>query len=170
MTKCDLSGDINSVLEKEKTSDPNSYNTTKSDWESAQKKGATAAYSAFFTDSSQHCTAIRNKGSDIGSATYKLVADFVVQFKDEKSAVNEYTSDSVLGFSASSLKSSGMPVTEGTKTGLTPNSIVLSTAVTGQSYYIALWQNKSFVVILAILNVDEAASKKAALAENSRIK
>ena len=37
-------------------------------------------------------------------------------------------------------------------------------------YYVAVWQNKAFMVILAILNIDPAAAKKAALAENARIK
>jgi hypothetical protein len=33
-----------------------------------------------------------------------------------------------------------------------------------------VWQNKAFMVILAVLNVDTATSKKIALAENARIK
>jgi hypothetical protein len=33
-----------------------------------------------------------------------------------------------------------------------------------------VWQNKAFMVILAILNIDSATSKKVTLAENSRIK
>lgn len=170
LTRCDLSGDINSFLEKEKTPDPSTYTSTKNEWQSAQSKGATAAYTTFFTDGTPHCAAIKTNGSDIGSANYPLVVNFVVQFKDEKSAAKGYTSEAIFGFSASSLKSGGAPVIEGTQTGLTQNSIVLSTLLPPQSYYIAVWQNKAFMVILAILNVDAAAAKKAALAENGRIK
>jgi hypothetical protein len=47
---------------------------------------------------------------------------------------------------------------------------VLSVAVSNQSFYIAVWQNKVFMIILAILNIDSATCKKVALAENSRIK
>jgi hypothetical protein len=62
-------------------------------------------------------------------------------------------------------------VLEGSQTtGLTDNSIVLSTSVQNQSFYIAVWQNKAFMVFLAILNMDPAASKKVATSENSRIK
>lgn len=170
MHKCDLSGDIDSFLNKSKTKDPNTYTSTKSEWDSAKQKGASAAYTAFYTDSTAHCTSIESNTSDISSATYKLVVNFVIQFKDEASASKGYTSESIFGFSASSLKSGGAPVVEGTATGLTKNSIVLSISISNQAFYVAVWQNKSFMVILAILNIDTATCKKVAQAENARIK
>ena len=170
MHKCDLSGDIDSFLTKSKTKDPNTYTSTKTEWDSAKQKGATSAYTAFYTDSAAHCTSIESNTTDISSATYKLVVNFVIQFKDEATASKGYTTESIFGFSASSLKSGGAPVVEGTKTGLTANSIVLSIAISTQSFYVAEWQNKSFMVILAILNIDTATCKKVAQAENSRIK
>ena len=51
MKKCDLSGDIDSFLNKSKAKDPATYNTTKTEWDSAKSKGATAAYTAFYADS-----------------------------------------------------------------------------------------------------------------------
>jgi hypothetical protein len=170
MHKCDLSGDIDSFLNKSKTKDPNTYTSTKTEWDSAKQKGATAAYTAFYTDSTAHCTTIESNSYDISSATYKLVVNFVIQFKDESSANKGYTSESIFGFSASSLKSGGAPVVEGTATGLTTNSIVLSISISSQSFYVAVWQNKNFMVILAILNIDTATCKKVAQAENARIK
>ena len=170
MHKCDLSGDIDSFLNKSKTKDPNTYTSTKTEWDSAKQKGATAAYTAFYTDSTAHCTSIESNTSDISSATYKLVVNFVIQFKDEASATKGYTSESIFGFSASSLKGGGAPVVEGTATGLTKNSIVLSISVANQSFYVAVWQNKAFMVILAILNIDTATCKKVAQAGNARIK
>lgn len=170
MHKCDLSGDIDSFLNKSKTKDPNTYTSTKTEWDSAKQKGATAAYTAFYTDSTAHCTTIESNSSDISSATYKLVVNFVIQFKDESSASKGYTSESIFGFSASSLKSGGAPVVEGTATGLTTNSIVLSISISNQAFYVAVWQNKNFMVILAILNIDTATCKKVAQAENARIK
>ena len=116
MHKCDLSGDIDSFLNKSKTKDPNTYTSTKTEWDSAKQKGATAAYTAFYTDSTAHCTTIESNSSDISSATYKLVVNFVIQFKDESSASKGYTSESIFGFSASSLKS-WRPVVEGTRQG-----------------------------------------------------
>jgi hypothetical protein len=170
MHKCDLSGTIDSFLSTSKTKDPNTYTSTKAEWDAAKQKGATAAYTAFYTDSAAHCATVESNSSDISSATYKLVVNFVVQFKDEASASKGYTTESIFGFSASSLKSGGAPVVEGTKTGLTANSIVLSIAVSTQSFYVAVWQNKVFMVILAILNIDTATCKKVAQAENGRVK
>ena len=170
MTKCDLTGDIDSFLSKEKTADPATYQSTKTEWDDAKTKGATAAYTAFYADTSAHCDSIRSQGSSIGSATYKLAVNFVIQFKDEASAASGYSNQAVFNVSPSELRSSGQPVVEGTNTGLTKNSIVLSSLIANQSYYIAVWQNKAFLVILAILNVDAAASKKVATSENGRIK
>ncbi len=170
MVRCDLTGDIDSFLEKEKAADPTTYQSTRSEWEDARSKGATAAYAAFYTDSSEHCAGISSSGADIGTATFRLVVNFVVQFKDETAAAKGYTSEKVFNFSASDLKVSGQPVVEGTKTGLTANSITLSQPIGNQSFYIAVWQNKTFMVILAVLNVDATASKKIATSENGRIK
>jgi hypothetical protein len=170
MQKCDLSGDIDSFLNKSKTKDPNTYTSVKSEWDAAQKAGATAAYAAFYSDSTAHCATIESNSADISTATYKLVINFVVQFKDEASASKGYTTESIFGFSAAQLKSGGAPVVEGTQTGLTANSIVLSASISNQSFYVAVWQNKTFMVILAMINIDAVGGKKVALAENSRIK
>jgi hypothetical protein len=170
MKKCDLSGDIDSFLSKSKAKDPATYNTTKAEWDSAKSKGATGAYTAFYADSAANCTNIESNASDISSATYKLVVNFVIQFKDEATASKGYTSESIFGFSSASLKGGGAPVVEGTATGLTKNSIVLSISVANQSFYVAEWQNKTFMVILAILNIDTATCKKIAQAVNGRIK
>lgn len=169
MVKCDLSGSIDSFLAKEKTQDPNTYSSTTTEWNDAKKSGASSASTAFYADSTSHCNAIKTNGSDIGTADYKLIVNFVIQFKDETSAAKGYTSESIFGFSTAQLKAGGVPVVEGTQTGLTANSIALSASVGTQSYYIAVWQKKTFMVILAVLNLDPSASKKVATAENGRI-
>lgn len=170
MVKCDLSGDIDSFLAKEKNQDQNTYKSTSADWTALKNGGATAAATAFYADSAAHCTAIKGSGYDIGAANYKLVVNFVTQFKDEKSATDAFTGDSIFGFSKTELKSGGLGLTEGTATGLTANSLVISAPISNQFFYIAMWQNTKFVIILAILNVDATASKKVATQENGRIK
>lgn len=170
MVRCDLSGDIDSFIKAEAAPDPSTSKTMSGDWQTAKSKGAKAAFVSIFTDSAAHCSAIKTSSSDIGAATYKLVINFVVQFKDEKTAASSYTSDSVLGFSASSLKSGGVPVIEGASTGLTKNSIALTQPIGGQLYYIAVWQNQAFVVILAVLNLDAGAAKKVSTSENGRVR
>jgi hypothetical protein len=165
----DLPSGINSYLKKIQTSDPTTYASTKSHWESAQKGGATAADVEFYTDSTAHCANLSTNGTQIGSATYKLVVDFVFQFKDEATAVAGYNSDSIFGFSVATLKSSQLPVTEGAATGLGKNSIVLTLEIPPQTVYLSVWQNKQFMSILGIFNIDAATDKKVALAENGRI-
>ncbi|HAC44755.1 MAG TPA: hypothetical protein DCF65_01675 [Chloroflexi bacterium] len=169
MHRCDLSGDIDSYLKKIQTSDPTTYSSTKTHWEAAQKGGATAADVELYTDSTAHCANLATNASQIGSATYKLAVDFVFQFKDEASAVAGYNSDSIFGFSVATLKATQLPVTEGTATGLGKNSIVLTLDIPPQTVYLTVWQNKQFMSILGIFNIDVATDKKIALAENGRI-
>ena len=169
MRKCDLSGDIDSFLSKSKTKDPNTYTSTKADWDAAKKAGATAAYTAFYTDSTQHCAQIGSSSSDITTATFNLVVNFAIQFKDEASATKGYTGGTVFGFSASSLKGGGAPVQEGAATGLGPNSILLSVTISNETLTYAIWQHKAFMVILVVLNMDTATAKKVAIMENGRI-
>lgn len=170
MTQCDLTGDINSFVSREQTPDPQAAKTIGDDWQQAKKDGATDGYAALYTDSKAHCDAIKGSGADLGAATYKLVVNFVVEYRDEKTAAAEYNGpQSILGFSPSELRTGGGGVVEGAKTGLTENSIALTQPAGNQLFYVAIWQNKRFVVILAILNVDATAAKNVAVRENSRI-
>jgi hypothetical protein len=169
MQKCDLSGDVNGYLDKIKTSDPSAYTTTKAEWDSAVKAGATAGEVVFFTDSTAHCKNVGSSVSGVPSATYKLALNFVVQFKDEATAAKGYSTESIFGFSQAALTTAGAPAVVGTKTGLGANSVTLTISISTQSFYIAVWQNKAFMVILAVLNIDSAAGQKAAVAENGRI-
>jgi hypothetical protein len=168
MVRCGISGDIEDFIKAEQSPDPNTSKSISGYWDDAKKNGAKAAYAAIYADSEARCAAIKNPETDVGTATYKLVVNFVVQFKDEKTAVDAYNNKTIFGFSRAQLKSA--PTIEGTKTGLTANSIVLSQSIASQSFYIAEWQNKTFTVILAVLNIDREASKKVSTAENSRIK
>jgi hypothetical protein len=168
MVRCGVSGEIEDFIKAEQSPDPNTSKSISGYWDDAKKNGAKAAYAAIYTDSEARCAAIKNPETDIGVATYKLVVNFVLQFKDEKTAEDTYNDKTVFGFSRAQLKSA--PTIEGTKTGLTANSIVLSQSIASQSFYIAEWQNKTFVVILAVLNIDPEASKKVSTAENSRIR
>ncbi|HVH63382.1 MAG TPA: hypothetical protein VNA65_07265 [Candidatus Dormibacteraeota bacterium] len=170
MVQCGLTGDIQHFISAEQTPDPTTSKSMTSYWQDAQKSGATHAFTAIYADSATNCSALKSPNSDISTATYKLVVNFTVQYKDAKSAASAYTSGNVFGFSPAQLKTGGASVLEGTQTGLTANSIVLNTTIPPQSFYIAEWQNKTFLVILAILNVDAGTSKSVALAQNGRIK
>lgn len=170
MVRCGISGDIQTFIQKEQSPDPSTSKSAADEWTQAQKNGATAAYAAIYTDSSSHCSEFANARTDPAAVPYRLVVNFVLEFKDSKSAANTYQNDSIFGVSASSLHSSGTQSIDGTKTGLGANSVVVSQSISNQTFYIALWQNKTFDVFLAVLNVDPAASRTIATSENGRIK
>jgi hypothetical protein len=171
MHQCPISGDINTYLNSLKTKDPSTYTSTQAEWADAQSKGATATQVMFYTDSAANCDNVASTVANLSSAAYPLVVNFSVQFKDEASAANGYTTGQIFGIDRTTLKANGAaPVVEGTKTGLGPNSIVLSTTVVNQAFYIAVWQNKAFMVILGIINMDASTGQKVATAENNRVK
>ena len=170
--KCSASGDIDHFLNAVKSKDPSTYSSTKSEWDKAKSNGATAAEVVFYTDSKAHCDSITNsQNADLASATYPIVINFVIQFKDQASAEQGYTSQSIFGFSESTISSSAAAgAIKGTATGLGKNSVTLTIAIGNQSFFVAVWQNKTFMVILAVINVDIAQAKKIASNENGRIK
>jgi len=168
MHRCSISGDINTYIESLKTKDPATYTSTKNEWADAQSKGATATQVSFYTDSDANCTNVASTVANLSAAAYPLVVNFSVQFKDEASAANGYTNGQIFGIDSAMLKANGA-VVEGTKTGLGANSIVLNTTILSQAFYIAVWQNKAFMVILGIINLDAATGQKVAAAENKRI-
>ncbi len=172
LMRCDGSGDIDTFLSAIQTKDPNTYKSTKAEWDDAKSHGATAAVVVFYADSKDHCASIQNsKNNDLGSATFPLVINFVIQFKDEATAQSGYTNESIFGFSESTLVTEGgSGVIKGQDTGLTKNSVALTVAIGAQSFYFAVWQNKAFMVILGVLNIDIAQAKKTATTENGRIK
>jgi len=172
LSQCDGSGDIDTFLNAIKTKDPTTYKSTQTEWDDAKAHGATGAQVVFFADSKDHCSSIQNSGNnDLGSATYPLVINFVIKFKDETTASDGYMNQSIFGFSESTLSSTGgSGVVKGVDTGLTKNAVTLTVAIGNQSFYFAVWQNKAFMVILGVLNVDVGQSKKIATTVNGRIK
>lgn len=171
VTRCDGSGDIDTFLSSIKDRDPSTYQSTKTQWEDAKSHGATSAQVVFFADTKDHCTSLQNSGNSNLTATYPLLINFVVKFKDEKSAQDGYTNESIFNISQSTFtQTGGAGVVKGKDTGLTPNSVALTLAIGSQSIYFAVWQNKAFEVILAVLNIGLDQSKKIATTVNGRIR
>jgi hypothetical protein len=169
MQRCDQSGDINSYLNFIKTKDPATYAATKTQWDAAKSNGATAAQVVFYSDSAAHCASMASDVSSMISATYKVVVNYVIQFKDEGTAAKGYTSGTIFGIDPAKLKTGGTPYTEGTKTGLSLNSVVVNQKIGNQAFYIAAWQSKAFMVVLGIINLDAGVGQKVADTENKRI-
>src|SRR5260370_18106096 len=127
LVKCDLTGDIANFIKQEQSPDAQTAKSTAASWSDLQKNGATSAYVALYTDSRASCSDLKSSTSNPAAATYRLVVNFVVQFKDEKSAVSSYKSDSsAFGFSPSTLRSGDNAFQAVAATGLGPYSITLS--------------------------------------------
>lgn len=172
ISQCSGSGSIDTFLSSIKTKDPITYQSTSDEWNKAKADGATEAQIVFYSDTKAHCASITNsQNSELASATYPLVLNFVIKFKDAASAEKGYTSEAIFGFSEGTISSSASAgVIKGADTGLGKNSISLTLAIGNQSFYVAVWQNQAFMVILAVINIDVAQSKKIATSENGRIK
>lgn len=167
LQKCSQSGSIDSYLSSIKTANPDAYKNLTQEWATALKNGAKNSEVVQYTDSKAHCDDLaKTGGTSIGTATYPLIVNYVLQFKDEATAVKGYTTGTIMGIDITTLKSSAIT---GKATGLGGNSLVIAASLFGQSIYIAVWQNKAFMVILGVLNVDQASSKKIATNENSHI-
>src|ERR1700693_2457019 len=136
MHQCSISGDINAYLDKLKTKDPATYTSTKTEWSDAQSKGAIATQVMFYTDSTANCENVASTVANLSAAAYPLVVNFSVQFKDEASAATGYMNGKIFGIDRTLLKSNGAPVVEGTKTGLGPNSVLISNTVLLSACYI----------------------------------
>jgi len=172
LTKCSQSGDVNKYLNELKASDPTSYDSTKAEWDQAKKDGATGAEFTFYASSQNDCSSLLKGSSGSAPSTAKVIGSVVIQFKDAASASKASTTESILGFDRASLRqaaAAGFTVTEGTKTGLGANSIVVSGSFGGTTLFVAAWSNKAFYLVVIGENEDATSMGHVATAANGRV-
>jgi len=163
MQRCPESGSWDNYLKAEQAKDPTQFQSDKSDWDSLKAAGANDSYVGVYADDSSHCG---NFGSD--QATGKIVDVYAVRFKDSSSASANFKTNSkdfhLSDSDLQSIKSAGGKVDQGATTGLGDNSVAVSLAIAGTSFYIAFWQNRQFEVAIIAYNLvvadGQAASKK----------
>jgi hypothetical protein len=170
MLRCDGSGDVNAVIQQEKTSNPYAYDENAPEWERWQVHGATQAYFVFYGKTRRDCATL--SGSSTG-APGALMVGLVVKFKDEPSAVRIYGDNSTFfGFGPKDLtfiKLAGGRVTTGSVTGLGQESAVGRVSVVGATYYMAFWQRKRFDSFLIAYDVMSLDAERAVMNVNGRI-
>src|ERR1700676_321411 len=97
LQKCDGSGDVQTVLRQERSSNPIGYNQNATEWEQWKTQGATEAYFAAYGKTSADCSALSTVGA--GAPSGGLMAALVVKFKDPAIAARTYRAGStLLGF------------------------------------------------------------------------
>ena len=171
MQRCEASGDLDTVLKREKSSDPKSYESNSYQWGLWKREGATEGYLAVYGASPRDCASLSSQSS--GAPTGGLVLGLVIKFKSAATAARIFeTGAEFLGFGPSDIsfiKSTGGIVTTGSDTGLGAQSAVGTATVSGASYYFAFWQNKTFASDFLAYNVSSADAARAVKDINGRI-
>jgi hypothetical protein len=171
MQRCDASGDLDAVLQRQQSSDPRSYEKNSYEWGLWKREGATEGYLAVYGASAVDCAALSSPSS--GAPKGGLVLGLVIKFKNDAIATRIYeTGAEFLGFGPNDLsfiKSTGGNVTTGSETGLGAKSAIGSATVPGATYFFAFWLNKSFQSDFLAYNVASGDAARAVRDMNGRI-
>ncbi len=169
LVKCAGSGDIQTVIRREKSNDAASQYAA--EWEQWKTQGATAAYFAAYGQTSTDCDALSTIGT--GAPTGGLIAGLVVTFKDQAIAARTFRADStLLGFGPKDIafiQLVGGSVLTGSRTGLGPESVVGSGYVSGATYYFAFWQKKVVDSFFIAYDMPSAVAEGATRRVNQRM-
>ena len=171
MQRCATSGDVNTVLQHEKSVRSPSFDRHATEWEQWQRQGATDAYFAVYGSTWADCLAASDSGT--GAPRGGLVVGLVVLFKSESVAAANYRRDSTLmGLGPQDIRFielAGGITTFGNATGLGPESVIGSGRVAGTNYFVAMWQNKRFETDFLSYDVSGYDADQAVLTMNRRI-
>jgi hypothetical protein len=171
MQRCDGSGDVDAVIQQQKTSNPPAYDENAPEWERWKVHGATQAYFVYYGLTPSDCATLSSRST--GAPPGALMVGLVVKFKDEASAARLYGDNSTLfGFGPRDLtfiRLAGGSLTTGTVTGLGRQSAIGSASVVGANYYIAFWQKKRFDSFLIAYDVVSGEAERAVMDVNGRI-
>jgi len=171
LVKCARSGDIQTVITRERSDDQAAASQYAAEWEQWRTQGATEAYYAAYGQTSTDCDALSTIGA--GAPTGGLIAGLVVTFKDQAIAARTYRADStLLGFGPKDIafiQLVGGSVMTGSSTGLGPESVVGSGYVSGATYYFAFWQKKVVDSFFIAYDMPSAVAEGAARRVNQRM-
>ena len=143
---CGASGDVEAVLQDEKSTNPYAYDVNSTEWAQWKRQGASDAYFAAYGRTAADCDALSPAGT--GAPSGGLVISLIVKFKSDSKAEWTYgAASALLGFGPRDIefiKLVGGIITTGSDTGLGPRSVIGSGSVPGTTFYFAFWQNKAF--------------------------
>ena len=163
---CNGAGNMQTVLNEEKSTDKYGYDLNATEWEQWKTQGATEGYFAVYGRTAADCDAFTATGT--GAPRGGLMAGLVVKFKDAAVAARNYRAAStLLGFGPRDItfiKLVGGSITTGTDTGLGPDSVIGTGSAVGSTYYFAFWQSKAFDSFF--IGYDVAAFEAQGAAEN----
>jgi hypothetical protein len=171
LQRCDGSGDLQTVLREERSSNPIGYYQNATEWEQWKTQGAIEAYFAAYGRTSADCNALTTVGA--GAPSGGLMAALVVKFKNPTIAARTYQAGStLLGFGPKDItfiRLAGGGVLTGVDTGLGPRSVIGSGSVADTTYYFAFWQNKMVDSFFIAYDLPAAEAEGATKRVNQRI-
>ena len=171
LQRCDGSGDLQTVLREERSSNPIGYSQNATEWEQWKTQGAIEAYFAAYGRTSADCNSLTTLGA--GAPSGGLMAALVVKFKDPAVAARTYRAGStLLGFGPKDItfiRFVGGGVLTGAVTGLGPQSVIGSGSVADTTYYFAFWQNKMVDSFFIAYDLPAAEAEGATKRVNQRI-
>ena len=172
LQRCSGSGDLETVLRSEKSSNPMAYDLNFTEWQQWKNLGASDAYFIVYGRTPVDCDSLSVVGT--GAPSGGLIAALIVKFKSEAIAARTYgVNSTLLGFGPKDIafiKLVGGSITTGSDTGLGPRSVIGSGSVAGATYYFAFWQNKVFDSFLGAYDVASSNALGAADNVNQRIR
>ena len=172
LQRCRASGDVESVLQDEKSNNPEAYDLNATEWEQWKRQGASDAYFAAYGRTAADCAALSPAGT--GAPSGGLVISLIVGFKSDSIAARTYGAGSaLLGFGPRDIefiKLVGGSVTTGPGTGLGIRSVIGSGSVPGSTFYFAFWQNKVFDSYVYAYDLASDLARGAADNVNRRIR
>ena len=171
MIRCDVSGDVTTVLSQEKSRRSPAYDMNATEWAQWKQQGAVDAYFAVYGQTPADCAAASD--SSTGAPPQGLMVGLVVQFRDTSGAARNFQRESTLmGLGPRDIRFvelAGGTTTIGPATGLGADSVVGSATVAGAHYFVALWQNHRFESDFIGYNMPADDADHAVLAMNGRI-
>jgi len=170
--RCSESGDVSAVLSAEKSTNPGEYDLNATEWAQWRMQGASDAYFAAYGRTASDCEALSPAGT--GAPSGGMIIALIVEFKSTATAVRTYSASStLLGFGprdTAFIRLVGGTLLTGSGTGFGPLSVIGSGTATGDTFYVAFWQNKAFDSFLIAYNVAAADAQTAANRVNDRIR
>ena len=171
MRRCEVSGDVASVLNDEKTRSSPAYDMNATEWQQWKRQGALDAYFVVYGQTAADCAAASD--SSTGAPRGRLMVGLVVQFQDTNGAARNFTRDSTLmGLGPRDIRFielAGGTTTFGAATGLGDESVVGSAVVAGADYFVAMWQSRTFQSEFIGYNTEFADGDNAVKDMNRRI-
>lgn len=171
MHACSSSGDVASVLKKQKQDGTPGYDHNATEWEQWKQQGAVDAYFAVYGRTTADCVAASDAGT--GAPQGQVMVELVVQFRDPKGAARNFQRDTMLlGLGPKDIRFielAGGTTTFGPATGLGSTSVVGSANVAGANYFVAEWQHGRFQSESIGYDMAFADADNAVIDTNSRI-